>query len=260
MLAAAALTFCSSWASDAIKLVPDLRAELGLPSLRARQLHGTPSVLQVENLLTEDECCDIIESVERSGLLKASRVRRADGDGYEENAEVRDSQECVWAPDGCMALPDDALPVTVVRRLHRLLGRVADPDHCEGPKIVHYGLNQHYSEHCDCSAGLAATPAGQRTLTALLYLSTVPTDAGGCTHFPRLGLRVRPQRGRVLVWSNLDDDGECDRNTLHGSEPLLHDEEEKWVINFFYRQQSFFELALEREAARTAGTATSTPT
>ena len=244
----------SSWASDAVGRAASLRTEL--PALRVQTLCDRPSILHVCGLFSDAECDEMIEQARSSGLMRASRVGTADGSGYEENSAIRSSQECVLAPDGVMALPDDALPVCAARRLQRLLGDVAHPDHVEGPKVVQYrGTGQHYSEHYDWSPQLAASAAGQRTTTALVYLSTVRADEGGCTFFPRSGLRVPPERGSVLVWSNLDDEGEPDRETLHGSEPMLVGAgmpSEKWVVNFFYRERSFFELALaslERQAA-----------
>tara|TARA_B110001452_G_scaffold172386_1_gene144440 strand:- start:5 stop:859 length:855 start_codon:yes stop_codon:yes gene_type:complete len=247
----------SSWASDAVARAASLRTELALPSLHAQTLCDRPSILHVRGLFSDAECDAIVEQSRGSGLMRASRVGTADGTGYEENSAIRSSQECVLAPDGVLALPDDALPVCAARRLHRLLGDVAHPDHVEGPKVVQYrGTGQHYSEHYDWSPQLAASAAGQRTTTALVYLSTVGADEGGCTFFPRVGLRVPPERGSVLVWSNLDDEGEPDRETLHGSEPILVGAgvpSEKWVVNFFYRRRSFFELAVasleERQAA-----------
>ena len=90
-----------------------------------------------------------------------------------------------------------------------------------------------------------------RTLSPLPYaaaLPTVPTlreEEGGCTHFPKLGLRVRPERGSVLVWRNVDAQTlRPDRQTRHGSEPPRSSESEKWIVNFFYRQHSYFELAV----------------
>lgn len=240
----------TDWASLAARRAASVGSELGLPALSATVLCTQPPVALVRGLLTADECAGVVVEVGASGLLRPSRVRRDDGRGYGVDPSVRDSLECVWAPDGVMALPDGALPVLVAQRLHRLLGDVARPDHVEGPKVVKYGASQHYSEHLDWGAGLAAAPAGQRTATALLYLSSLDGEReGGCTVFPRLGLRVAPEAGSALVWSNLTPDGEGDRSTLHGSEPTLAGARDKWVCNYFYRERSFFELAVEAARA-----------
>jgi hypothetical protein len=183
-------------------------------------------------------------------LLHPSRVRsdRPDG-GYVENPDVRSSYEAVWAPDGVLALSDESLPVIVAQRLHRLLSSMGDPDHLEGPKVVRYGPRQHYAEHHDFFSEPSRHPAGQRLATALVYLSSLGPDDGGRTVFPRAGgLKVAPQRGSALIWRNADADGAPDHDTLHGSEPLVPVEgSEKWVVNFFYRHHSYYDLALRAQ-------------
>jgi prolyl 4-hydroxylase len=42
---------------------------------------------------------------------------------------------------------------------------------------------------------------GPRIITLLMYLSNV--DDGGGTQFPFLNITVQPQRGRIVMWSNV---------------------------------------------------------
>ena len=48
----------------------------------------------------------------------------------------------------------------------------------------------------------------------------VGVDSGGETEFPLLSLKVRPEAGMAIVWSNLDENGQCDPLTEHASVPL----------------------------------------
>src|SRR3546814_11226123 len=53
---------------------------------------------------------------------------------------------------------------------------------------------------------------GQRTWTAMMFLNA--PLAGGETFFPRVGAQITPIPGNVVVWHNLDEDGEPTMMTL----------------------------------------------
>ena len=56
---------------------------------------------------------------------------------------------------------------------------------------------------------------GPRILTFFLYLSDV--EEGGETHFPLLGISVKPKKGKALLWPSVVDDDllQFERRTLH---------------------------------------------
>lgn len=58
-------------------------------------------------------------------------------------------------------------------------------------------------------------PQGPRILTAFFYLNDV--EAGGGTHFNKLGITVMPKRGRALFWPSVKDESPMkkDRRTSH---------------------------------------------
>ena len=65
----------------------------------------------------------------------------------------------------------------------------------------------------------------RRLVTLFFYLNTLQEDEGGCTYFPKCNdLRVRPERGKVVIWSNLTKDGLPDPKTIHAGEPVVSDE------------------------------------
>ena len=240
------LVVATDWATGVQTRANALGSELGR-RIHVSILHETPHVVRVDGLLTDAECASIIEEAERSELLQPSRVKSDHQDEYVEDHSVRSSFEAVWAPDGVLALSDDSLPVIAARRLHRIMGEMGNPDHLEGPKVVRYDEQQFYAQHHDFFSQPDMHPTGQRLTTALLYLSSLDADDGGCTVFPRLGnLRVVPQAGSVLIWRNTDSDGLRDYATLHGSEPLQPGTTgKKWIVNFFYRQGSYYQVALK---------------
>lgn len=67
---------------------------------------------------------------------------------------------------------------------------------------------------------LTRRQSGVRILTLFLYLSDV--EAGGGTHFNKLGITVKPKRGRVLLWPNVLDHNpnKKDIRTMHEALPV----------------------------------------
>lgn len=74
---------------------------------------------------------------------------------------------------------------------------------------------------------------GQRTWTAMVFLN-VPEE-GGETYFPGLDLKVRPRRGSLVTWNNLDARGEPNRHTIHQGMPVIAGV--KYIITKWYRER-----------------------
>lgn len=61
----------------------------------------------------------------------------------------------------------------------------------------------------------------RRLVTIFCYLNTLRDDEGGCTYFPKCGhLRVKPKRGRAVLWCNITPDGKADSRTIHAGEAV----------------------------------------
>ena len=62
----------------------------------------------------------------------------------------------------------------------------------------------------------------RRLVTIFCYLNTLENGQGGATYFPKCGnLRVRPVRGRAVLWSNVTEDGQPDERTIHAGEAVV---------------------------------------
>lgn len=75
--------------------------------------------------------------------------------------------------------------------------------------------------------------SGQRTWTAMLYLNTV--DAGGATRFASIDRIYKPERGKLLLWCNLNPDGEPNPWTIHHAMKVRKGR--KYVITKWYRER-----------------------
>jgi hypothetical protein len=62
----------------------------------------------------------------------------------------------------------------------------------------------------------------RRLVTIFCYLNSLEQQHGGATYFPQCNhLRVTPQRGRAVLWSNVTADGQPDARTIHAGEVVL---------------------------------------
>ena len=63
--------------------------------------------------------------------------------------------------------------------------------------------------------------AGPRILTFFMYLSDV--EEGGETFFPKLDIKVRPEKGSALLWPSVESDfpnSKIEEKTYHAALPV----------------------------------------
>jgi prolyl 4-hydroxylase len=103
-----------------------------------------------------------------------------------------------------------------------------------------YEPGQYYKEHWDFfmpgtqENRIYCEWMGQRTWTAMIYLNDV--EKGGETYFKHLKLRVKPERGLLLVWNNLYKNGLPNLKTMHEAVPPISGN--KYVITKWFRSYS----------------------
>jgi len=125
--------------------------------------------------------------------------------------------------------------------------------HQEYVQVLRYGTNEKYDAHHDYfdprsyrsdpnTLNLIQHGKRNRFATVFWYLTTV--DEGGHTIFPRAGglppvrshsdcskgLKVQPQKGKVIIFYSLDATGAMDELSLHGACPV-GENNVKWAAN-----------------------------
>ncbi len=122
--------------------------------------------------------------------------------------------------------------------LNRLIADAAGcaDENGEFLSVLSYTPGQQYRPHFDCiPPGPDFDVNGQRAKTALLFLND--DFDGGETHFTEIDLKVRGQRGDILVFSNLTPDGEIDRGARHAGLPVASGV--KWIASKWFRTKKF---------------------
>lgn len=201
----------------------------------ARRLESHPAIKRAntqaaqvyyfQNFLNDAECRMLVELIDanrRPSTLLATH----------EDPEFRTSDSCDlnrWAPE-IRAIDE---------RIAGLLGIV--PDHGETMQGQRYAVGQQFRAHCDYFHETEAywpmmkAQGGQRTWTAMIYLNDVPE--GGATWFPRAGIRIRPRKGMMLIWNNMNLDGSPNYDTLHEGMAVL--DGVKYIITKWFREETW---------------------
>lgn len=107
-----------------------------------------------------------------------------------------------------------------------------------------YDLDQEYKAHYDyfipgtreyqvfCQLG------GQRTWTFMIYLNDV--EEGGGTRFRRLEKTIMPEKGKAVIWNNLNLDGTVNPYTIHHGMKVRKGS--KYVITKWFRERGWGDM------------------
>lgn len=111
----------------------------------------------------------------------------------------------------------------------------------EGLQLVKYGPGERYKVHHDWFDPAVEghrsllKSGGQRIKTALICLKSA--DEGGETEFPNLGTTVKLDVGDLLMWDNLDAQGQVTPKSDHIGCPVVKGE--KVVMTRWIRERAF---------------------
>jgi prolyl 4-hydroxylase len=212
---------------------PDLHDAPSLIQLADRDVQvlmalSQPQVLLFGNLLSHDECDDLV-------ALAAPRMARSETvDHHTGGSEVNAARtsEGMFFERG-----ETPLIERIEARIAALLHWPVDKG--EGLQVLRYRPGAQYEPHFDYfDPAQPGTPevlrrGGQRLATLIMYLNT--PERGGATIFPDLRLQVAPTKGCAVFFSY--DRPHESTGTLHGGSPVV--EGEKWVATKWLREGVF---------------------
>lgn len=183
---------------------------------------ATLEIFVARDFLTETECATLIRLIDAErtpSLLLAPS----------EDPEFRTSESCNLDPGHPMIRQVEA-------KLSELTG--IDPQLGETIQGQRYAVGQQFKPHHDFFYEdqnyweIMKTTGGQRTWTAMIFLN-VPGE-GGQTAFPAAGVKVTPRAGNLLIWNNMDANGQPNLYSLHEGMPVTGGV--KYIITKWHRE------------------------
>ena len=106
-------------------------------------------------------------------------------------------------------------------------------------QCLYYDPGQEYMNHYDTfdetseRGKKVVQETGQRKYTILAYLND--DFEGGGTYFPNLDLLVQPRKGRVVIFDNLDENGQVLKAAYHAGLPVTTGR--KYAVNIWVRNK-----------------------
>lgn len=175
-----------------------------------------PVITRIEHVLDSHECNYIIDLANEIGYARSKVI----SDGNRTESSARTSSTCYI----------DKGKNEIVSCIEKKIAAVAQQPHedLEGLQVTRYVNGQEYKAHHDWFYSPRHT---QRSATVFTYLKGLSPGCGGATAFPNLKhddgtiLRSHPHTGDALVWKNLTQMGQPDKDTLHAGESITCGEE-----------------------------------
>ena len=200
-------------------------------------LCNDPYIYTIDNFLTEKECKFIIKVSKDN--LKLAGVSKMDNEINLEPGKYKGRTNSSYWMD------HDAYPETL-KIAKKIAGKIGcNYKHFENFQVIHYNENEEYKYHYDAydmneteKYKKFTRERGNRLRTVLVYLNDV--EEGGGTGFDRLDeyngeIIVEPKMGKMVVFTNINDDGSLNRKSRHAGLPVIKGE--KWAFNLWLRER-----------------------
>lgn len=170
-------------------------------AVRVTQVSASPRIRLLREFITADEAAELLRLAEP--LFRRSPVRSVATD--RRTSSTATLARSNWAVDRVRA------------RISAFSGY--DETMLEPLQVVRYHPGELYEPHHDLFDLCDFPQKPRRHLTFLIYLNDLPPGAGGETTFPRLSLRVAPEKHMALVFNDVLDNGMDDERTEHAGTP-----------------------------------------
>lgn len=219
-----------------------------------------------------------VSDVDHAALANAPLTRRALNHPLLRRVPVSKAQIYVWpnflAPQTCdqlIALTDERLRAStttdvfadpkvrtsrssdigslgnnLVMQLDELIAEALGVhwSYSDATQTQRYDVDQEYKAHYDYfmpgtrDYQVHCQFTGQRTWTFMIYLNDV--EEGGGTRFRRLEKTIMPEKGKAVIWNNLNPDGTVNPYTIHHGMKVRSGV--KYVITKWFRERGWGEM------------------
>lgn len=181
-------------------------------------------VIEIENSITNDDCDELIK-ISQHKLVDAQILgEQLDNYRTAENTWIMENSDLVFKIKNIVS-EYTGLPIENQEHLHIVKYKVG------GQYKTHHDFfheNTDYYESC-------VNQGGQRSFSCLFYLND--EFEGGETDFPKLDITIKPKKGTLVIWKNLNEDGTPNHDSLHAGLPVTSGE--KWICIIWVREKEF---------------------
>ena len=195
------------------------------------QRFNSGEIYEYPNLLSNEECDKIIE-------LSRNKVQRSTVIG---DSKKNDISEVRTSKNTFLNNSIDPLMKSIDDRIEKIIG--ISPEKYEDLQVVHYQPGQFYKAHWDACDPKQDTrcvedykKGGLRFATFIIYLND--DMEGGETEFPLMNRKVSPEKGKGVLFFDLEDNL-TERRELSKHAGLPPTSGEKWMCNKLIRLNKF---------------------
>lgn len=185
-----------------------------------RETFTTYSVQELHNFFTSEECDKLIELATKKGL-KESTVYQGSTVGNIINKKSRISKQA-WLYDD-----NDTFITNISSRISKLVNIPNTFDRMEAMQVVRYDPGGYFEEHYDVDKTSHLKNITNRRFTFLAYLND--DFEGGETVFPLLSYTVKPERGKAILFWNVNPEGKIYTESIHSGKVVTKGV--KWICN-----------------------------
>ena len=174
----------------------------------------------IDNFLTNLECDKLIEICNKN---LAPSLSSSNDNNY------RTSSTCDTFDI------NDTLFINIIEEKMAQLLKISS-NYSEKIQIQKYEVGQEFKMHTDfieIDINKTVSNYGNRTYTFMVYLNNV--EKGGETYMISLNEKIKPVKGKALIWYNLDDNGNENRETIHAGLSVVKGT--KYIITKWFRQK-----------------------
>ena len=184
-------------------------------------------ITEIPNFLSHEEC-DIFVSI-----IEKNNTRSQVAGSGQADSKIEDSRTSYTSNFGEEMLLPKALKSKIAEHIGLQSNR---GETLQGQK---YEAGQYFRPHLDWFQGDSfynhCLHSGNRTHTLMVYLND--DFEGGGTDFPNLGQTVKPEKGKAVLWRNLDDNNQGIEDVMHEGMDVTSGT--KYIITSWWREREF---------------------